>query len=92
MLYSGADLIKNVSSERFERFRTGEPVTAVAATNESGSQMDQDTRDALQRFARFIHRDKKQPSRPVTNLPWAYDQQIRLLQSQGPGALLDIYA
>jgi hypothetical protein len=91
MLYSGADLIRTASSARFERMRSSTSVAAVAAPEQNGLLMDQDTRSALERFARFVHKEQK-PKVKRLGLPVTYDQQIQLFQDhQGPGALLDIY-
>lgn len=101
MLYSGAELTRTSSrlNERVSRLKNVETVVPVTGPSEGQSTLNQDTQSALQRFARFVHREKEKsvsPSKPVKRsqggLPQSYTVQIEVTsQVQGRGALLDIF-
>lgn len=101
MLYSGAELTRTSGrlTERVSRLRTVETVVPVTGPGEGQSTLDGDTQSALQRFARFVHKEKEKSAPPqkrikrsATSLPQSYTLQIQVTSEvQGRGALLDIF-
>jgi len=101
MLYSGAELIRTSGQqiERQERLKVVEPVKPVESPAQPRSSLDQDTQNALLRFARFIHKegeskkDKKAPSKSTPKtIPGAYHSQIEnRYSSPQTGHSLDVY-
>ena len=101
MLYSGAELTRNSGrlTERVSRLKSVEPVVPVAGPSESQSSLDGETQGALQRFARFVHKEKEKsasPQKPIrrspSGVPQSYTLQIQVTSEvQGRGALLDIF-
>ena len=96
MIYSGADLIRNSSqlAERFERSATVESVRPIG--DSPAGLLDEDTQDALARFARFLNQDKAPPrkkasSRSKTINPYALAEE-RENEREGLGHTVDIYA
>lgn len=89
---SGADLIKTSTHihDRVERLRLAEPVAAVESPGQSGSALDDDTQNALMRFARFIKNEgqAQQPKPKKKGLSAAY---TRHLEQDEKGAILNVY-
>src|SRR3712207_3094642 len=98
MLYSGADLIRtsNLQHERMERLEAMDSVKPVAASDNPASTLDDQTQNALLRFARFIHKEgeKKKPLRSVRKShlknPYvaAEEREVKLFSR---GQTLDVY-
>ncbi|MGE3760573.1 MAG: hypothetical protein AB7H97_22605 [Pseudobdellovibrionaceae bacterium] len=66
MIYSGADLLRTAAQqqEKLTRLEMGpQAVKAVESAGQPKSSLDEDTRGALLRFARFVN-DKDKKSRP----------------------------
>jgi hypothetical protein len=61
MLATGAELIKTSASqaERLDKFKPVEGPAPIAKSQPGTSHLDSGTQDALMRFARFIHKEKK---------------------------------
>ena len=103
MLFSGADLIRTSGQQqaRAERIIEASGVAPVAGRS---SDLDEEMGNALQRFARFIHKEsaakkdaKKEPRKPLPatvkrgpHLYWEAEERRARLDDFG--RLLDIYA
>jgi hypothetical protein len=109
MLYTGASLIRNNGElqERIEKVRSSSAVRPVTGSEDKPSEnLDEETRGALLRFARFIHKERKdgeaeeqKPAHPEpqsedstkTNHP--YVRAFAAVQkSSDRGQILNIYA
>lgn len=66
MIFSGADLIRN-AGQLAERMERTAPAGAVRAVGEGPSnQLDDETQNALMRFARFLNKDKAPPKKKAS--------------------------
>lgn len=101
MLYSGASLVRANSQqqERFDNLRATEPVRPVDSAKQKEAGLDEDTRGALLRFARFIHKEKqespKKPpqAKPVSTGAHPYERTWAAVEkAETNGQILDIYA
>ncbi len=99
MLYSGADLIRTSGHqvERLSQLRAVDPVKPVDSAAKSESSLDSESKNALLRFARFVHKEKspkaKKPASPPTRRSLGgYLSQIESLTEESPrGGNLDVY-
>lgn len=103
MIYSGADLIRTSGQQqdRLERLRLVDSsgVEPVGTPENPASGLDDNTQSALMRFARFIHKDKKehpqrsqQPRKPASSMAHPYLKQAeRWERLQDEGRLLNLY-
>lgn len=102
MLYSGASLIRanGQQQERFDNLRVTEPVRPVeAAKQKEESGLNEDTRGALLRLARFLNKEKQEtpkkavPPKPASNPVQKYEQAWAVLDKfETNGQILDVYA
>jgi hypothetical protein len=94
MLSSGADLVRT-SSHNVERAqRLNANVEAIRPV-ENQSSLNEDTQNALLRFARFVNREKKPKSnkKPNGKLPKGYLTQVQNVnQDERSGGMINIYA
>jgi hypothetical protein len=92
MIYSGADLIRtsDLQSQRAERLA----LVKTPAVEPASSNLDENTQDALKRFARFITEQKPKKPKPYTK-PSSHPynrQKARAAMELDRGQMLDIYA
>lgn len=96
MIYSGADLIRtaNQQQERIERLHVASEVAPLEKPAKTGSSLDEETRGALLRFARFINKDGKKPpqkkAQPRSTNPYVAAE-ARRERFHDCGQQLDIY-
>jgi hypothetical protein len=102
MLFSGADLIRTSghNADRAQRLKAvpDPAVKAVESPGESQSSLDEQTQNALLRFARFVNKEgQKKPTpksnkKPTGSIPKAYISQAQNLnQDERSGGMLNIY-
>lgn len=102
-MLSGADLIKTSGQiqERAHRLKAvpDSDVKKVESPGQTKASLDQDTQNALMRFARFIKDgEKKKPKEPpkkvaAKGLPQPYLDQIQSLDvAQRSGGMINIFA
>jgi hypothetical protein len=91
MIYSGADLIRtsDLQSQRAERLE----LVKTPAVERTSSNLDENTQDALKRFARFIGEQKPKKPRPYTKpSSHPYNRfKARAAMELDRGQMLDIY-
>ncbi len=103
MLYSGADLIRTSGQqlERGEKLKVvPKEVEPAASPQQPQLTLDEETQNALLRFARFIHKESKEKEQknrprvskfqPITH-PYLRAQE-NLKRLDDSGQVLDIYA
>jgi hypothetical protein len=101
MLATGAELIKTsaTQAERLDRFNPVEGPSPIAKTQTETS-LDSGTQDALMRFAKFIHKEKKKkpvlqllesPAQPRPTLKGYLDQLALAERFERIGSNVDIY-
>lgn len=92
MIYSGADLIKtsDLQSQRAERLE----LVKTPAIERPSSNLDENTQDALKRFARFLGEQKPKKPRLYTKpSSHPYNRlKARAALELDRGQMLDIYA
>lgn len=97
MIYSGADLIRN-AGQLAERLERSAPADSVRAASDSAPHhhLDDETQNALVRFARFLNKDKAPPkkkaavSQTKSANPYAQAEE-RENTRESLGHTLDIY-
>lgn len=94
MIYTGADLIRT-SGQQAARTEKLSVVKSPAPVDPASSEMNDDTKDALQRFARFLN--EKHPRGRPKLLPSAqgnpYNRhKARSAMELDRGQMLDVYA
>lgn len=101
-MLSGSDLIRTSGhlTELAQRLKVveGPAVKAVESPPEGKQGLDEDTQNALVRFARFINKEgqKKHPPKPIKaapkGLPKAYMVQVEAVnQDERSGGILNVY-
>ena len=94
-MLSGTDLIRTTvqNAERAQRLHA---VDAVEPTGEAPKPtLDEETQNALVRFARFVNKERKPPGKQKPRqkgIPAAYQAQVEAFDQTGrAGSMIDVY-
>jgi hypothetical protein len=97
-MMSGADLIRTTgqNTDRAKRLKVVDAVKPVENPGQINASLDENTQNALLRFARFVNKEKKKPvpavKKPSKGLLQPYlDQVQKLNQEQSSGSMIDVY-